>query len=749
MNRSKLEQSVLWSLLTVITTLGNVTGAQDDIEDPSIYPGSWYRIVFDSDGEYVTGDGHGYGSGTWYYYPESGVWRQWFYNDPYDPDRRGYLNYEVYIKAFDPDRPTYAEVYFNWTTPEWSERGLKRPPLPEDVPTINEEFEYMSSRRLYLVDNWYIGTIEPIASHTVEAYNPEWVSIDIQARNAYIYRGVMRECQAKEGACCHQVTEECFMAVQLDCPPPYLWLGPDSSCVECTGQVVWLDFGDAPNSDYKTYAASDGARHTLVQGVHLGNTVDGEPEGRPGSNADGDDSHGEDDEDGVVFVTPLSAGALATIEVTASTRGYLNAWIDFDQDGRFHEDDEHVFDDTPLATGPNPLSFEIPAKAAKGKTFARFRFNTRGLLTSRGLALDGEVEDYSVSISAPGYEPQPHVGRGTPKWSQPPMRVDPGTPEVFDGWSESSALHVHQIVADDWQCSNDRPITGFQWWGAFEGWTEPLLPSQTPLAFHIAIWTDMPDPKGSAISGHPAQLIWETYCTDWTWNVAGCTSDPRHVSPEETCFQFAGLLSQDQWFLPPDESSMPHVYWLSIAAIYDTEIAPPQHSWGWATRPLAFGAGAVRISETSRADAPEPAWPPSIASQVITAGPIRYPDSVSWDMAFELLSNQRPGAVDAGLAPVYRFWSDKLSAHFYTISETEKDKLIEKYADTWRYEGIAFYAYPPECQVAGTLPVYRFWSANLGRHFYSMSETEKDKLIEKYPHVWAFEGIAWHAFDQL
>jgi hypothetical protein len=157
----------------------------------------------------------------------------------------------------------------------------------------------------------------------------------------------------------------------------------------------------------------------------------------------------------------------------------------------------------------------------------------------------------------------------------------------------------------------------------------------------------------------------------------------------------------------------------------------------------------VRISETSRADVLEPAWPPCLGSRTIAVGPIMHPDGVPWDMAFELLANQGPGAIDAGLAPVYRFWSDKFSGHFYTISETEKDKLLEKYADTWTYEGIAFYAYPPESQVAGTKPVYRFWSANLGRHFYSMSETEKDKLIEKYAHVWAFEGIAWYAFDQL
>ena len=53
-----------------------------------------------------------------------------------------------------------------------------------------------------------------------------------------------------------------------------------------------------------------------------------------------------------------------------------------------------------------------------------------------------------------------------------------------------------------------------------------------------------------------------------------------------------------------------------------------------------------------------------------------------------------PPAPPAGARPVYRFWSPVTGAHFYTISEREKDKLIEKYADVWTFEGPAFYAWP-------------------------------------------------------
>jgi hypothetical protein len=93
--------------------------------------------------------------------------------------------------------------------------------------------------------------------------------------------------------------------------------------------------------------------------------------------------------------------------------------------------------------------------------------------------------------------------------------------------------------------------------------------------------------------------------------------------------------------------------------------------------------------------------------------------------------------------PVYRFWSKKNTAHFYTISEEEKNAVIDKYTDyEWKYEGAAFYAY--KNQEVGTLPVYRFWSNIHDAHFYTASEGEKDNLITDYPDVWEFEKEAWY-----
>ncbi|MBN1362489.1 MAG: right-handed parallel beta-helix repeat-containing protein [Sedimentisphaerales bacterium] len=103
---------------------------------------------------------------------------------------------------------------------------------------------------------------------------------------------------------------------------------------------------------------------------------------------------------------------------------------------------------------------------------------------------------------------------------------------------------------------------------------------------------------------------------------------------------------------------------------------------------------------------------------------------------------------EPGLVPVYRFWSPILKTHLYTIDETEKNTITKEMADMWIPEGPVFYVYPAGEQPLGTFPVYRFWSASLQRHFYTISEDEKDHLLKAYPKEWAYLGVAWYAFVQ-
>jgi PKD repeat protein len=176
------------------------------------------------------------------------------------------------------------------------------------------------------------------------------------------------------------------------------------------------DFGDDPDNaelsfNYPTFLFNNGARHLIIPGIYIGNKVDAETDGQPNIPASGDDndifypSLG-DDEDGVLFTGTLYVGKTASVTVTASVPGFLNAWIDFNKNGDWVASPEHIFINQPLVAGSNPLSFTIPATALKGNTYTRFRFNTTGGLIYSGLAFDGEVEDYRVHL-CPFWNPIP------------------------------------------------------------------------------------------------------------------------------------------------------------------------------------------------------------------------------------------------------------------------------------------------------------------------------------------------------
>ena len=162
--------------------------------------------------------------------------------------------------------------------------------------------------------------------------------------------------------------------------------------------VYGLDYGDAPEPAYATLLANNGARHVIVPGIHLGLEIDTEPDGQPSPDATGDDASVNNDEDGVRFIGPLHLGQPANIEVIASTNGHLSAWIDFNRAGGWAQTSEQVFNSVALQLGTNLLTFQTPAAAALGATVARFRFSTAPSLAVTGLAPDGEVEDYTVTI---------------------------------------------------------------------------------------------------------------------------------------------------------------------------------------------------------------------------------------------------------------------------------------------------------------------------------------------------------------
>jgi hypothetical protein len=186
-----------------------------------------------------------------------------------------------------------------------------------------------------------------------------------------------------------------------------------------------VDFGDAPDistgeaaGDYSTVETNNGPSHTLgLPGApYLGDCVDSDAGTAQNTDANADDSvsalgtvpvttgtcSGGDDEDGVTLNGLLKQNLPASIDVTVSSDTnscQLNAWIDYNQDGDFSDSGEQIAANITIASGATVnLTPVVPASAIIGKTYSRFRCSTTGGLSPKGVAADGEVEDYLITI---------------------------------------------------------------------------------------------------------------------------------------------------------------------------------------------------------------------------------------------------------------------------------------------------------------------------------------------------------------
>ncbi|MBN1505443.1 MAG: cadherin-like domain-containing protein [Sedimentisphaerales bacterium] len=162
------------------------------------------------------------------------------------------------------------------------------------------------------------------------------------------------------------------------------------------------DFGDAQDPTYPTRLASNGARHRINPTMYLGSSIDAEMDGQPTSTADGDNTHGANDEDGVTLPSIITGGQSIPVKVMASSAGALNAWIDLNVDGDWKDPGEHFIAAQPVVPGMNTFTLTVPANAQAGQSFARFRFSSERDIGCDGEAPDGEVEDYAVILAKPG-----------------------------------------------------------------------------------------------------------------------------------------------------------------------------------------------------------------------------------------------------------------------------------------------------------------------------------------------------------
>jgi len=426
------------------------------------------------------------------------------------------------------------------------------------------------------------------------------------------------------------------------------------------------DFGDAPDDmpegDYPTrYMSVGGAWHEIVEGFHLGEDVDEEPEGHAHPQAEGDNF-----DDGVVFDSDFIPGEDYHFTITLSAEGYVNAWADYNGNGNWDDIDEQILVNGLLTEPEHHFTRSLPAWTCTDKIYFRFRLSEEALILNQywGGGGAGEVEDYLIDLSA-----------GAPlglKWSQPPLfSVQSFYDSTYWGWDEKS-VYGDTLLADNWFCGDARPVKMIRWWGSYADWDSLVPPPDSPDSFHVAIWSDDPiDPIRS--QSRPGEVIWEKFVSR---SETGETVDGQDFYPgitvtPDSVFRYEVKLSIAEQFEQQEDSTY---FWLSVAAIYDRE-TPEEHVWGWTTRESYLISDAVQIMLPNE---------PVLGSEYEEGNTLKS----GWDCAFELLTDLGELPFDFGDAPDTDYPTSLASngAHHYIWTGTglgvNLDKEPDSYGDT-------------------------------------------------------------------
>lgn len=184
-----------------------------------------------------------------------------------------------------------------------------------------------------------------------------------------------------------------------------------------TFQISWdpivledlVDYGDLDNARYPTLWASDGARHVISQSLFIGSVVpDGEADGNSSLTANGDDADATDDEDGfdpgsIIAVQGQPVDFPVTVTNNKTVAATLYGFVDWNDDGDVADAGETSSVAVPAGSSGLVvnLPWNVPVTASSSAALAvRLRLSTESGLGFTGLAADGEVEDYQVTLTS-------------------------------------------------------------------------------------------------------------------------------------------------------------------------------------------------------------------------------------------------------------------------------------------------------------------------------------------------------------
>jgi hypothetical protein len=186
----------------------------------------------------------------------------------------------------------------------------------------------------------------------------------------------------------------------------------------------------------------------------------------------------------------LVAGTTGTLTFFPNVDGGLDAWVDWNRDGDWDDDGEHVFSNERMGPSDPPptLDLQAPPGASVGYTHARFRFSRNGALNATGVAPDGEVEDYLLAIFPPldyGDAPAPYpsaAADGGARHGVDVIRlgaaveaeVEPDADDADDGVTLPDELYRGADMAVTVTTAGDAPAALYAWidWNADGDWDD-------------------------------------------------------------------------------------------------------------------------------------------------------------------------------------------------------------------------------------------------------------------------------------
>ncbi len=162
-------------------------------------------------------------------------------------------------------------------------------------------------------------------------------------------------------------------------------------------------------------------------------------------------------------------------------------------------------------------------------------------------------------------------------------------------------LYIDKLVADDWFCERRTPVTAIAWFGSYLGYIYETpctalvqSPPVPPDHFIIAIYRDVPadDPNNEYDFSHPGRKLWEYVSYDYDEVLVGYDKHPEDIAgPREPVYRYSVRLPEDQWF---KQREVEGVYWISIAAVYNSNVTLNHQGWGWTIHEYVFGDNAVQ-----------------------------------------------------------------------------------------------------------------------------------------------------------